>query len=41
MATIWLTVFSLPMKATPTLFAWPTFAIHSRSAEMPTSRPGE
>ena len=30
MAIIWLTVFSLPMNATATLFACPAFAIHSR-----------
>ena len=39
MATIWLTVFSLPTKATATLFACPTCAIHSRSAEIAISRP--
>ena len=33
------TVFSLPRKATATLFACPIFAIHSRSAEIAISRP--
>ena len=39
MATIWQAVLNLPSMLTATLLAAPTWAIHSRSAEMAISRP--